>query len=124
MDTANYLRNRLQIRREGPIFILKEIWTNTRQNLKHICIFGSRVSTFIPSEKRTKSDVRKTWKSILISYTGISKHLRVWASHIYQVLIAIKPIVNKSKRSADLLIEYSLPISDKLLQSQTGKPKP
>lgn len=60
MDTANYLRNRLPTRRNSITVVPEEAWTNTRQNLEHIKIFGSRVSTFIPSEKRTKSDVRKT----------------------------------------------------------------
>ena len=124
IDTANYLRNRLLTRREGPSFISKEAWTNTRQNLGHIGIFGSRVSTFIPCKKRTKSDVRRTWKGIFISYTRTSKHLRVWARRIHQVLIASKPIVNKSKRGADLLLEHLLLPSDKPLRLQTGKQKP
>ena len=124
MDTANYLRNWLPTRREGPTFIPEEAWTNTRQNLGQVRIFGNRVSTFIPSKKRTKSDVRRTWKGILIGYTGTSKHLRVWAPHTHQVLIASKPIVNKSKRGADWLVEPPLPLSDKPLRLQTGEPKP
>ena len=124
MDTANYLRNRLTKRREGPTFIPEEAWTNTRQNLGHVRIFGSRVSTFIPSEKRTKSDVQRTWKGILIGYTGTSKHLRVWALHTHQVLIASKPIVNKSKTGTNLFLEHPLPPSDKPLQLQTSEPKP
>ena len=90
----------------------------------HIRIFGSRVSTFISSKKRIKSDVRRTWKGLLIGYTRISKHLRVWAPRTHQVLIASKRIVNKSKRGADLLVEYPLPPSDKPLRLQTGEPKP
>ena len=77
IDTSNYLRNRLLTRRNGPAFILEKAWTGTKQNLEHVQIFESRVSTFIPTKKRTKSDIRKTWKGILISYAGISKQLRV-----------------------------------------------
>ena len=124
MDTANYFRNRLLTRCNSVTFISEEAWTNTRQNLEYIKIFGSRVSTFIPSEKRTKSDVRKTWKGIFIGYTGTSKHLRVWAPCIHQVFIASKPVINKSKRGADQLVEHPLPPSEKLLQPQTSKPKP
>ena len=57
MDTNNYLRNRLSTRRNGLAFILEEVWTGTRQNLEHVQIFGIRVSTFIPTKKRTKSDL-------------------------------------------------------------------
>lgn len=125
MDTANYLCNRLPTKRSGsrPAFIPEEAWTSTRQNLEHIRIFGSRVNTFIPNEKHTKSDVRKTWKGIFICYIGTSKHLRVWAPRTHQVLIASKPVVNKGKRGADLLVEHPLPHPEKPLRPQTGEPK-
>lgn len=116
MDTANYLCNRLPTRRNNITVVPEEAWTNIRQNLEHIRIFGSRVSTFIPSEKRTKSDIRKTWKGIFIGYTGTSKHLRVWAPRTHQVLIASKPVVNKSKRGTDLLVEHPLPPPKKPLR--------
>lgn len=58
IDIANYLYNRLPTRCNSVTVISKEAWIKTRQNLKHIEIFGSRVSTFISSKKRTKSDVR------------------------------------------------------------------
>ena len=116
MDTANYLHNRLPIRRNSVTVISKEVWTNTRQNLEHIQIFGSRMSTFIPSEKRTKSDIRKTWKGIFIGYTGTSKHLRVWAPQTHQVFIASEPVVNESKKGVDLLVEHPLPLPKKPLQ--------
>ena len=62
MDIANYLWNRFLIRRiaDKIIIIPEEAWTEVRQNLEHIQIFGSRVSTHILSEKRFKSDVYKT----------------------------------------------------------------
>ena len=81
------------------------------------------MSTFIPNEKRTKSDMQKTWKGIFIDYTEILKHLRVWTPHTHQVLIANKSVVNKSKKNIDLLIEYLLLLPKKSLQPQTGKPK-
>ena len=124
MDTANYLQNRLPTKRKGPTFIPEEVWTNTRQNLRHVRIFGSKMNTFIPSTKRTKSDIQKTWKGILIGYIRTSKHLRVWDPRTQQVLIASKPLLIKSKRGDDLLVEHPLPLSDKPLRLQTGKPKP
>ena len=62
MDTTNYLRNRLPTKRtaDNTIIIPEEAWTEVKQNLEHIQIFGSRVSTYIPFEKRFKSNVSKT----------------------------------------------------------------
>lgn len=54
----------------------------------------------------------------------MSKHLRVWALCIYQMLIASELIVTKSKSSANLLVKHPLLYSEKPLQSQTGKLKP
>ena len=81
MDNANYLRNWLPTRRTADkiIIIPKKAWTEDRQNLEHIRIFSSRVSTYIPSEKRSKSDVHKTWNEIFIGYTDTTKYLRTWA---------------------------------------------
>lgn len=47
MDINNYLYNQLRTKRDGYAFILEEALIDTKQNLEHICIFGSRVSTFI-----------------------------------------------------------------------------
>ena len=58
MDTVNYLQNRLPT--TDKAIIPKEAWTGTWQNLKYIRIFGSKISTYIPSEKRSKLDVHKT----------------------------------------------------------------
>ena len=107
MDTTNYLQNRLLIRRiaDKTIIIPEEAWIEVRQNLEHIQIFGSRISTYISSKKYSKSDVYKTWNGIFIGYTDITKHLRTWAPKTHQVLIACKPIVNKSNRGAEFLVE-------------------
>ena len=58
MDITNYRQNQLPI--TDKAIIPEETWTRTRQNFKHIRIFGSKISTNIPSEKRFKSDVHKT----------------------------------------------------------------
>lgn len=123
MDTANYHCNWLSIKRSGLIIISKKAWTNTRQNLEHICIFESKISTFILNKKRIKSDIRKTWKRIFIDYTKISKYLRVWTPHIYQILIARKPVVNDGKKDADLFVKYLL-LLQKSFWPETGEPKP
>lgn len=57
METSNYLRNKLPTRsRSHGKLILEEAWTNWRQNLSHIRIFGSLVLVDIPHKKRSKSD--------------------------------------------------------------------
>ena len=116
INRNNYLRNRLSTRQNGPAFILEEVWTSTRQNLEYVQIFESRVSIFILIKKRIKLNIRKTRKGILIGYIGSSKHLRVCASCTHQVLITSEPIVNESKRGADLLLEHLLPPPEKHLQ--------
>ena len=52
IDTANYLHNRLSSKRDGSTIIPEKGLTNARQNLKHVGIFKSRVSIFIPTQKR------------------------------------------------------------------------
>lgn len=42
----------------------------------------------------------------------------MWASRTYQVFIVSKPIVNEGKRSANLLVEYPLPLLEKPLRPQ------
>lgn len=75
----------------------------------------SRLSTLIFSKKRTKSNISKTWKHIFIGYIRLSKHLRIWVPHTHQVLIASKLVVKQGKTGTDLLVEYSLPPSEKPL---------
>ena len=66
--------------------------------------------------------MQKTWKDIFISYMETSKHLRAWAP-IYQVFIASKPVINKSKRGVNLLIKYLILLLVKLFWWLAGKPK-
>ena len=125
MDTANYLRNRLPTRRtDKAVIISEEAWTKVRQDLSHIRIFGSRISTHILFEKRFKSDVYKTWNGIFIGYTDTTKHLRVWAPKTHQVFIASKPVVNVSKRGSELLVDNPMPASTRPLRQPAGEPRP
>lgn len=48
IDTANYLHNCLSTKRDSHTIIPEEAGMNARQNLEHVRIFGSKVSTFIP----------------------------------------------------------------------------
>ena len=125
MDIANYLQNWLPIRRtDKAVIILEETWTKVKQDLSHIQIFGSKVSTHILSKKRSKSDVYKTWNRIFIGYTNITKYLRVWVPKSYQVLIAKEPIVNKLKWKSKLLVNNPMLASARPLRQYAGKPRP
>lgn len=124
MDTSNYLRNRLFTKCSKYTVIPKEIWIRNRQNIQYLWIFDCRASIFIPSEKRTKSDIHKTWKGIFISYTDINKYVKVWVPWIYQVFIASKPILNKKQCEAHFLIEHSILPPEKLLKILPKEPRP
>lgn len=79
IETSNYLQNRLPTRSQGyGKLVPEEVWTNRRQSLTYIRIFGSFVLVDIPFEKISKSDFRKAWEGILIGYSSdITKHFRV-----------------------------------------------
>ena len=109
---------------DKTIIIPEEAWTEVKQNLEYIQIFGSRISIYIPSEKRSKSDVYKTWNGKFIGYTDITKHLKTWALKTHQVLIASEPVVNELKRRAELLVENSMPLPLRLLRQPAEEPKP
>ncbi len=81
METANYLKNKLptKIISHGKV-ISEELWTGQKQNLQHICIFGSLALCNISEEKRSKSDHQKFWEKILIGYNpDMTKYFQIWA---------------------------------------------
>lgn len=123
MDTSNYLQNRLSTKCSKRIVIPEEAWTGNRQNVQHYWIFGYKASIFIPSEKRTKSDIHKTQKVIFIGNTDTSKHVRVWTPQTHQVLVASELILNKKQRKAHLLIEHLMPSPKKPLKILPEEPK-
>lgn len=51
MDTTNYLKNRLVLERHNEEIIPEEKWTDKKQNVSHLKIFESTLSTHIPKEK-------------------------------------------------------------------------
>lgn len=61
MDATNYLQNWLLTKQADKMVIVpKEAWISTKQNIKYIRIFGSKVSTHIPIKKHFESYIRKT----------------------------------------------------------------
>ena len=115
METANYLRNRLPTRSKNHgEMIPEESWTSRRQDPRHICIFESLALCNIPEEKRSKSDYQKVWEGIFIRYIpDTTKHFRIWAPQIKQVIIASEPYIDESEQGAKLLSKYNDFIEEK-----------
>lgn len=76
METANYLHNQLLINtKRYKEVISEEKWSESRENLSHLCIFDSEVLVNIPKEKRIKTKIQHIWKRILIGYSNkTNKH--------------------------------------------------
>lgn len=105
MEITNYLQNRLEIKtwNHGNV-ILEETWTNQRQNLQHIWIFGSLALCNIPDKKRTRLDYQRVWQDILIGYSPDgTKHFCIWSLQKRQIVIVSKPYVDELKQRAKLL---------------------
>ncbi len=126
METANYLRNKLPTRSKNHGEIIpEESWTGKRQNLQHVCIFGSLALSHIPDEKRNKSDYQKVWQGILIGYSqDTTKHFRVWAPQTKQVVIASEPYIDESEQGAKLLAKWPLDATALKRKAPVGEPRP
>lgn len=59
MDSANYLQNRLPTKSQRGEMIPEEAWTEKKQDVSHVKVFGSVVSVLIPKKKRHKSNIYK-----------------------------------------------------------------
>lgn len=72
--TAAYLQNRLPSRsiNKTPV----ELFTGVKPNLDHIRVFGSKVYSLVPKQKRKKWD-DKAEEGVLIGYDGSTKGYRI-----------------------------------------------
>ncbi len=78
IDTTNYLRNRLPTKSQRGELIPKEAWSNKKQDVSHLRVFGSLTSVEISKEKRHKSDIQKNWYGIFIGYNlDTTKHFQI-----------------------------------------------
>lgn len=105
IDIANYFKNCLVLEKHNKKIILKERWTNKKQDVSHLKIFGSTLLTHISKEKRQKSDIKKTWKGIFVGYTNTTKHYRVYVLRSQQIFIASESYMNKSRKRSNLLLK-------------------
>lgn len=76
INTSVYLRNRSVVTGLKNITPY-EIWTGKKPNLSHVRIFGSKVMTYIPKEKRLKWD-KKAKELVLVGYAENIKGYRVY----------------------------------------------
>lgn len=124
MNTANYLRNRLPTKCKEEI-IPEEAWTDQKQDLRHLRIFGSVANVGISKEKRSKSDIKRTWKGIFVGYSpDTTKHYRVYAPQTRQLVVADAPSIDESEPGAKLLINFPLENTLPKRKAPTGEPKP
>lgn len=78
-------------------------------------------SVGIPKEKRSKSDVKKTWKGILQVTAQTSKHYQIYASRTKQLVIANAPSISEAKQGATLLlVEFPLEVLTLSKHKDTG----
>lgn len=126
MDTANYLRNRLPTKSQRGELIPEEAWTEKKQDVSHIKVFGSTVSVLIPKEKRHKSDSHRNWKGIFVGYSDTTKHVRAWAPKTQQILLVSNPYINESEQGAKLLVDNPLDLTHRIAKRKvpTGEPGP
>lgn len=52
IDIANYLQNQLFTKSQKGEMISEEAWTEKKQDVSHVKVFGSIVSVLIPKKKR------------------------------------------------------------------------
>ena len=76
INTSVYLKNRSVVTGLKDITPY-EVWTGNKPDLSHVRIFGSKVMTHIPKEKRLKWD-KKAKELILIGYAENIKGYRVY----------------------------------------------
>lgn len=86
-------------------------------------IFSSKTSAYIPIEKCLRLDIYKTWNGIFIKYTETIKHIIVWALYTYHILVTSKPVLNKSNKRSQLLIEHLIPLMEKSFHKPADDPR-
>lgn len=121
-DTANYLRNCLPTKVQGQReMISEETWTEEKQNVQYLKVFGNAVSVVIPNKKKHKANIYKNWKGIFIGYSqDTTKHIRALAPKTQQIFLVSSPYVDESEQGAKLLLEYPL---DPTRQTEASKRK-
>lgn len=91
-DTANYLRNCLPTKVQGQReMISEETWTEEKQNVQSLKVFGNAVSVVILNKKKHKANIYKNWKGIFIGYSqDTTKHIWALAPKTQQIKLIIK----------------------------------
>lgn len=74
MDTANYLCNRLPTKGTRGELILEEHWTEKKQDVGHIKVFGSTVSVVIPKKSGISRIYTRTGRAFSLDIVKIPRN--------------------------------------------------
>lgn len=85
ITTAAYVANRIPFKssKKSP----EEIWTNNKQDISNLRIFGCRAMAHIPKEKRSKFDA-KSKSCIFVGYCSTSKGYRLYDPSRQKVIVS------------------------------------
>lgn len=83
--TAAYVTNRVLF--SGSDKVPEEIWSGSKCDLSHMRVFGCRVMTHIPKEKRGKFDPKAS-RGIFVGYCSTSKGFRVYNSATKSIIVS------------------------------------
>ncbi|KYN00239.1 Copia protein, partial [Cyphomyrmex costatus] len=94
--TATYLQNRMINRSVNKTPV--ELFTGEKPDVNHIRIFGSKVYSFIPKQRRKKWD-DKAEEGVLVGYDGNSKGYRILDPSTNKIWISrsVRIVENETK---------------------------
>lgn len=97
INTAVYLKNRSPtsgLQNATPF----ELWTNSKPDVSHVRVFGSRVMVHIPKEKRRKWDT-KSKPHILVGYAENVKGYRIYDTNKKCIIVSRDVIIQENLKS-------------------------
>ena len=74
----------------------EEVFTGTRPDVSHICIFGSVCNSHVHADNRKKLDPSRE-KGLLIGYSDISKAYRVYIPARRRIIVSSVDVIVTSK---------------------------
>lgn len=105
INTSVYLRNRSVVTGLNNLTPY-ELWTGNKPDLSHIRIFGSKVMTLIPKEKRLKWD-KKAKELVLVGYADNIKGYRIYNPENNSIITSRDIIImeNSKENTVDISVE-------------------
>lgn len=94
--TAAYMLNRTPCGKESRC--PEEIWSNKKQSLKHMRVFGCKAMVHVPKEKRQKLDV-KSVECVMVGYCNASKAYRLFEPKSRKIIVSRDVVFIESRES-------------------------